>query len=343
MNQPLADSTINNDRADARLAFVRAATHDMEAKLNIASADASARSYWHVRTHGKAFIVMDAPPASGDLGAWLDIDARLRVAGLHAPEVLAEDRAQGFLLLSDLGTRSYLSELDDASVDALYGDALDALLAMQTRIDAHDLPRFDEAFVVRELELMPTWFLERHLGLAIACEEWDIVEVAFRLLVNNALAQPQVFMHRDYHSRNLMRVPQYNPGIIDFQDAVLGPITYDVVSLLRDCYVAWDDTRVRGWAEAHRQRLLDAGVLDARIDADRWQRWFDLTGLQRHLKVLGIFCRLWYRDGKRGYLADLPRVWKYVRDVAARYPELHDFLALLERWVGERDLTEPVA
>ena len=179
-----------NSRADARLAFARAASSDAQATVEVASADASARSYWRVHgKHGSA-IVMDAPPGSGDLGAWLDVDARLRGAGLNAPEVLAEDRAQGFLLISDLGTRAYLAELNDASADALYADALDALLAMQTRIDPHGLPPFDEPFVVRELELLPTWFLQKHLGVSIECDEWDIIEVAFRLLVDTAQRQP---------------------------------------------------------------------------------------------------------------------------------------------------------
>lgn len=332
------------DRPAARLAFARAALDAATATIEPASADASARSYWRVRTaDGDSRVLMDAPPGAGDLGAWLDIDLRLRHAGLNAPEVFAADRAHGFLLLSDLGARAYLSALDGASADALYSDALDALLTMQTRVSASGLPHFDEPFIVRELELMPKWFLERHLGISIRCEEWDIIELAFRHLINNAVGQPQVFMHRDYHSRNLMQVAGHNPGIIDFQDAVLGPITYDVVSLLRDCYIAWDDARVHGWAEAYRQRLLDAGALDPRIDAARWQRWFDLTGLQRHLKVLGIFCRLWYRDGKRGYLNDLPRVWDYVQNIAGRYAELHDFSAILEQWAGARDLTVPRA
>ena len=342
-DMPAITASARESRAAARLAFARASSGDPALELERASEDASARSYWRAHTAQGSAIVMDAPPGEGNLDAWLDVDARLRSAGINAPEVLAEDRAQGFLLLSDLGTHPYLSELNDASADALYADALQALLTIQTRIDPHGLPHFDEPFVVRELELMPTWFLQRHLGIAIECDEWDIIEVAFRLLVDNAQRQPQTFMHRDYHSRNLMRVPGHNPGVVDFQDAVLGPITYDLASLVRDCYIRWDDARARGWAEAHRQRLIDAGALDPRIDAARWQRWFDLTGLQRHLKVLGIFCRLWYRDGKRGYLADLPRVWHYVRGVASGYPELRDFLALLERRVGDRDLTEPAA
>ncbi|HEX7349215.1 MAG TPA: phosphotransferase [Rhodanobacteraceae bacterium] len=331
------------DRAVARLAFARHASGDPAATIDVASADASARSYWRVRSAAGTTVLMDAPPYAGNLDAWLDIDARLRGAGLNAPEVFAADRKQGFLLLADLGSRSYLSALNDTTVEGLYATALDALATMQQRINPHGLPHFDEPFIVRELELLPTWFLQRHLGVAIACDEWDIIEVAFRALIDNATRQPQVFMHRDYHSRNLMVVAAHNPGVIDFQDAVLGPITYDAVSLLRDCYIAWDDARVLGWAEGYRQRLLATGTLDPRIDAARWQRWFDLTGLQRHLKVLGIFCRLWYRDGKRGYLADLPRVWQYVHAVATRYPEFDAFIALLQRWIGERDITAPRA
>lgn len=342
MSETGSAATIDR-RAEARVAFARAVLDGGDLRIERASQDASARSYWRARDRHRSAIVMDAPPGSGSLDAWLDVDARLRGAGLNAPEVLAEDRAQGFLLISDFGARPYLAELDPASADALYADALDALLVMQTRIDPRGLPRFDEPFVVRELELMPKWFLERHLGIAIDCDEWDLIEVAFRRLVDNILRQPQVFMHRDYHSRNLMRVPERNPGIIDFQDAVLGPVTYDPASLLRDCYVEWDDARVRGWAESYRKRLLAAGALDQTVGAERWRRWFDLTGLQRHLKVLGIFCRLWYRDGKRSYLADLPRVWRYVRRVASEYPELHDFLALLKRRIGGRDLGTPSA
>jgi N-acetylmuramate 1-kinase len=330
-------------RAAARLAFARVALGDDDVRIERASEDASARSYWRVQgLHGSA-VLMDAGAMPQVLAPWLDIDARLRAAGLNAPEVLAEDRTQGLLLLSDLGTRTYLPELDDANADALYADALDALLTMQTRVAAEGLPRYDETLLTTELELLPTWFLQRHLGIAITRAERDVLEAAFRLLIDNACAQPQVFVHRDFHSRNLLIVPGHNPGIVDLQDAVLGPITYDVVSLLRDCYIAWDDARVRTWAEAHRRHLIDAGALDPRVDAARWRRWFDLTGLQRHLKVLGIFCRLWYRDGKRGYLADLPRVWRYVRAVTATHPELHALLALLEHRIGGRDLTEPSA
>ena len=338
MNDLVAPSS--TDRAARRLAFARAAL-GKAVTLERASEDASFRSYWRVRGGPRSAIVMDAPPDREDLGPWLDIAARLRTAGLHAPEVLAQDAAHGFLLLSDLGTRTYLPELNDASVDALYGDALAALVVMQTQVDATGLPHYDEPRLMAELELMPTWFLQKHLGIAIECDEWDVIEAAFRLLINTALVQPRAFVHRDYHSRNLLIVPDENPGIIDFQDGVLGPVTYDLVSLLRDCYIVWDEPRVRAWAEDHRLALRKAGVLDERVDAHTWQRCFDLMGLQRHIKVLGIFCRLWYRDGKRSYLNDLPRVWNYVRSVGAQHPGFAGFIALVEGKIGSRDLTQP--
>ncbi len=330
----------NPDRAVLRLAFARAALKEPSITLERASEDASARSYW--RTHGTqgSAILMDAPPPENEkLAAWLDIDARLRSAGLHAPSVIAEDRADGFVLMEDLGTRLFLPELNESTVDALYAQALDALFVMQTCVDARDLPPYDEQRLTIELELMPAWFLQKHLGAAIECDEWDVIELAFRRLMDNALVQPRAFLFRDFHSRNLLIVPGKGPGLVDFQDALQGPLTYDLVSLLRDCYIAWDDAQVYAWAEAHRQRLREAGILDARIDAQLWRRWFDLMGLQRHIKVLGIFCRLWYRDGKRGYLNDLARVWHYVRSVASRYSEFAEFVALMENKIGGRDLS----
>lgn len=336
-----ASTTSVDGRAAARLAFARAALKDPAVALDRASEDASFRSYWRARSNDGSAMVMDAPPEREDLGPWLDIDARLRAAGLNAPQVLAQDRAQGFLLISDLGTRTYLPELNDATVDGLYADALAALLTMQTRVDVDGMSNYDASRLVAELELLPTWFLQKHLNNTVERDERDMIEAAFRRLVDNALAQPRAFVHRDYHSRNLLLVPAHNPGIIDFQDAVIGPVTYDLVSLLRDCYIVWDEPRVQMWAEFHRMNLRHAGLLDKHVDAQLWRHWFDLMGLQRHLKVLGIFSRLWYRDGKRGYLADLPRVWHYVRTVAARYPELADFVALMESKIGDRDLSVP--
>jgi len=363
-----------SDRAAARLAWARTALHDDTLTLVPASSDASFRSYW--RTQGEHnWIVMDSPPALEDPAPWLAIGQRLRDAGLHAPRVLAHDLAQGFLLIEDFGRQDYLSGLNESSADALYGQAMEALLRIQTGVDGADLPPYNHAFLQRELELMPEWFLQRHLGYTPECEEWDVIEQAFTVLLHNAAEQPRVFVHRDFHSRNLMQVEDRphgplrvncltpfldaaerseqsgsgraavlpNPGIIDFQGALHGPLAYDLASLLRDCYIAWDEARVAHWVEQYRQRARQAGLLDATVDRERFQRWFDMIGLQRHLKVLGIFCRLWYRDGKRGYLADLPRVLGYVLDVARRYPELADLAALIERCVGDRDITVPAA
>jgi N-acetylmuramate 1-kinase len=209
-------------REQARLAWARTALGDDTAQLERASADASFRSYWRSESGGRSWIVMDAPPDREDIRPWLDIAARLVDAGLHAPEVRAADAELGFVLMADLGHRLYLPELTEARVDALYADAMDALLAMQAKVDARDLPPYDEQRLVSEMELMPTWFLQRHLGFDTQCEDWDVVEVAFRALVDNATRQEQVFVHRDYHSRNLLVCPGANPGILDFQDAVRG-------------------------------------------------------------------------------------------------------------------------
>ncbi len=317
------------------------ATHLAQSAFTLApaSADASFRSYWRASAGEKTWVVMDAPPDKENIAPWLDIGARLHQAGLHTPEVCAVDHAQGFILMEDLGNRTYLPELNAATAESLYGDAFDALLTMQTCVSPQGLPAFDEAFLSMELELMPTWFLERHLGHTPSCEEWDVIEPAFRLIIDAARAQPQVFMHRDFHSRNLMIAERGSPGIIDFQGAVLGPIAYDLASLLRDCYIAWPIERVDAWVERYRQRLADAGAIKA--GGAQFRRWFDLAGLQRHIKVLGLFCRLNYRDGKAAYLDDLPLVLDYVLGVAKLHPELEAFAALIERAVGDRDITRP--
>ncbi|UJJ59097.1 aminoglycoside phosphotransferase family protein [Rhodanobacter denitrificans] len=331
------------DHAAARLAWTRQMLDDASLTLQPASADASFRSYWRTAHGGQSWIVMDSPPQREDPRPWLAIGARLAAAGLHVPAVQAHDLQQGFLLIEDLGSRLYLAELNGANADRLYGDAMDALLAMQTRVPSDDLPPFDHAVLVSGLEVMPEWFLQRHLGHAPACGEWDVLEAAFGVIVRNALAQPRRFVHRDFHSRNLLVVDENNPGIIDFQGALHGPLTYDLASLLRDAYIAWPRERVEGWVESYRRRLLGAGVIDASVDAAHFLRWFDLTGLHRHVRVLGQFYRLWYRDGKPGYLRDVPQVYRYVIEVAGSYPELADFAALLERHVQGRDLTQVAA
>jgi aminoglycoside/choline kinase family phosphotransferase len=330
---------MQGDRADARLAFAQRKLNGRALRIDVASADASFRSYWRVTDGAASWIVMDAPPAQEDVRPWLDIGARLRGAGLHAPEVLAADLEHGFVLMEDLGIRTYLPELSENSVDALYGDALDALLRMQTEVSADELPVFDATRTIPEMELLPEWFLQRHLGCEPGCDDWDIIEAALRLIAAAADEQPRRFMHRDYHSRNLLIAERSNPAIIDFQGAMLGPIAYDLASLLRDCYIAWPVERVDSWVEGYRQRLAAAGLVD--VDGAHFRRWFDLIGLQRHIKVLGIFCRLNYRDGKPGYLDDLPRVFDYVLSVARLYPDLTAFACLLQHAVAGRDISRP--
>jgi len=296
-----------------------------------ASSDASFRRYFRVTRGGDSFIVMDAPPDKEDLAPFVEVGRILRSIGVNVPVVLARDSKRGLLLLTDLGTELYLDALrEPARVDRLYGDALLALREIQTAdsgLSAH-LPRYSHTLLMREMELMPEWFLARHLGLRVSGQQRQMLDELFTVLVEAAASQPAAFVHRDYHSRNLLVTAQDNPGILDFQDAVWGPVTYDLVSLLKDCYVAWPAQRVRTWVLEYRESLLERGF-DAGSPA-QFLRGFDLIGLQRHIKVLGIFCRLYYRDGKPGYLKDLPRVLDYVREAAALYPEtaaFADFIA----------------
>ena len=237
---------------------------------------------------------------------------------------------EGFLLLSDLGDRLYLPELTAGSVERLYGDAMGALLTLQACGPATDeLPPYDEALLREEMERFRHWYLERHLGVHMDAEQQAVLDGAFALLVASALEQPRVCVHRDYHSRNLL-VHTHNPGILDFQDAVIGPVTYDLVSLLRDCYIAWPQEQVYDWVRGYHAGLYRQIVI-AEEDEARFQRWFDLMGVQRHLKAAGIFARLNIRDGKPGYLQDIPRTLGYVMAVSRRYPELREFHDLLAR------------
>jgi hypothetical protein len=273
---------------------------------------------------------MDAPPDKEDCRPFVAIAQALRGLGLNAPEVLAGDLDQGLLLLTDLGSRPYLAELDPRSVTPLYEDALEALARLQIGGDPGSplLPPYDSALLHREMELFREWFLGKLLGLNLRQEECHVLDHLFALLADNALVQPRVWVHRDYHSRNLMVTDPDNPGVLDFQDAVVGAVTYDLVSLLRDCYIAWPREQVEAWALAHRARLRALGMsgLD---DAGQFLRGFDLMGTQRHLKAIGIFARLNLRDGKPGYLRDIPRTLGYVLEVAERYPELAGLRDLL--------------
>ncbi|NII11510.1 phosphotransferase [Oleiagrimonas sp. C23AA] len=333
--------SLTENRAAQRLSWTREVMHDPDVTLEVASADASFRSYWRTRHGQTARIIMDAPPEHEDIRPWLNIGQRLAEAGLHTPHVYASDVQAGFALLEDLGSTHYLDALDASRADTLYGDALDTLLRMQRHVVGSDLPPYDEAFLTTEMELLPTWLLEHHLGLTLTCGQWDVLELAFRHILDTIAAQPKVFVHRDFHSRNLLLAKCNNPAIIDFQGALYGPLTYDVASLLRDCYIVWPEERVAGWLESYRQRLLAAELIDTSVNPDRFTRWFDLTGLQRHIKVLGLFCRLYYRDGKASYLNDLPTVLAYVLDVASRHEALGAFVALLREATRGRDLTRP--
>ncbi|GLQ46914.1 hypothetical protein GCM10007862_19650 [Dyella lipolytica] len=327
------------DRATARLAWTRASLGDNTLTLEPASADASFRSYWRTHHDGRSWIVMDSPPAQEDPRPWLVIGQQLAAAGLHVPAVYDKDLQQGFLLIEDLGSRLYLSALNDDNADALYSSAMDALLRMQAKMDYRDLPPFDRDVVMRGLEIMPEWFLGRHLGHTPDNNEQNVLNAAFDIVWRNMQEQPRCFVHRDFHSRNLLIVENNSPGIIDFQGALNGPIAYDLASLLRDGYIAWKRERVEAWVESYRRRLKEARLIGPEVDRKHFLRWFDLTGLHRHIRVLGQFYRLWYRDGKPGYLADVPRVYHYVVSVAQSYPELADFVALLERHAHGRDLT----
>jgi aminoglycoside/choline kinase family phosphotransferase len=301
-----------------------------EYEVRPASADASFRRYFRVTSNGAAYIVMDAPPDREDPRLFIEIARRLHHLGLNVPEVLEQDLARGYLLLTDLGQQMYLPHLNESTVERLYGDALGALVVLQAGIftDPGFLPVYDAALLRREMELFREWYLGRHLGLTLNTAQTAALDEAFTVLVRSALAQPRVWVHRDYHSRNLMVTSANNPGILDFQDAVRGPATYDLVSLLRDCYIVWPLERIEEWALGYQTLALQSG-LPVCADETQFLREFDLMGVQRHLKATGIFARLNHRDGKPAYLDDIPRTLGYVVGVSGRHPELRGLHNLL--------------
>ena len=296
--------------------------------LQPASSDASFRRYFRVADGARTVIVMDAPPPQEDCRPFVQIAQLLRDAGIHAPEILAQDPGRGFLLLSDLGSQTYLDVLNTENADALFTDAMEVLCKWQLASKVNVLPPYDRALLRRELELFPEWYVTRHLGASLTRADRKILDSAFRLLEDSALAQPQVYVHRDYMPRNLM-LSEPNPGVLDFQDAVFGPITYDIVSLFRDAFISWDEARVADWLAHYRERSLNAGL--PLPDLDEYRRACDWMGMQRHLKVLGIFARINYRDGKPLYLRDTPRFVNYIRTVGARYSEFTELLKLLDK------------
>jgi N-acetylmuramate 1-kinase len=325
---------------DARLALLQGwLARDLglrPSRIEPASSDASFRRYFRVVCDDSTLVAMDAPPETEDVRPYLHVTALLEPLGIHVPHVYEADASRGFVLLEDLGSTHYLAQLG-AGVDPqrLYGDALQALAQIQLRgaAAAAELSPYDRAPLARELALMPEWFLDKHLALELTSGEREMIVAAFEFLIGEALSQPGVFVHRDYHSRNLMVVGERNPGVIDFQDALRGPIGYDLVSLLKDCYISWPRERVLEWVKGYRSLLQSRG---GRVGGSPTQflRWFDLIGVQRHIKVLGIFARLWYRDGKRGYLRDLPLTLDYVRETCRLYPELAALSEFLERRVA---------
>ena len=298
-----------------------------------ASEDASFRRYFRARlADGRSFIAMDAPPDKEDCGPFLHVAGLLRRAGVHVPEVHAEDRAQGFLLLSDLGDTTYLAALSAENAASLMRDATQALLRWQLETRPGELPPYDEALLRRELALFPQWYVGRHLGIELSVPEQRALDDVGALLIGSALAQAKVFVHRDYMPRNLM-VCEPNPGVLDFQDAVLGPISYDIASLTRDAFFSWDEERVLDWTVRYWEEARRAGLPVAPDFGEFW-RAYEWMGLQRHLKVLGIFARLTHRDGKSKYAADTPRFVGYARAVAQRYAPLAPLARLLDRLEG---------
>jgi len=324
---------------DSRLNTLRNWLKGLEASWQLdlptlapASADASFRRYFRIQSQNPnfgTFIVMDAPPQHEPLDAFIKVDLLLGEAGLNVPKILEKDLEQGFLLLSDLGNKTYLSELNDDTANQLYKDATHALVQMQLASKPDVLPNYDEALLQRELDLFPEWYLKKHLNIELS-EIQDLqLKQAFALIIENNLNQSKVYVHRDFHSRNLMVTEQNNPGVLDFQDAVYGPITYDASSLWKDAYIAWPEENVIDWVIKFWEEGRRTG-LPMPTDFGQFYRDFEWMGLQRHLKVLGIFARLFHRDGKDGYLNDIPLVLNYAIATANRYIELKPLARILE-------------
>ena len=356
------------ERLDALTVWLRSvlcnamegASRSTDFQISPASADASFRRYFRVtgaavsHCFGESFeslIVMDAPPEKEDSHPFVAVATMLAEIGVNVPRVLAKNFEQGFLLLTDLGTQAYLDVLKEQTVERLYADALDALLLMQANAPRNSLqdvsqntlqdtpaggpllPAYDATLLLQEMELFRNWYCRQYRKFSFSDTQQAELNQVFQQLCDAALAQPQVFVHRDYHSRNLMVSAQHNPGILDFQDAVVGPVTYDLVSLLRDCYINWPRQRVERWALDYLHRAADAGLISHETDATFLQ-WFDWMGVQRHLKASGIFARLYLRDHKPGYLGDIPRTLAYVQDVSSRYPQLGALHHLLNELVS---------
>jgi aminoglycoside/choline kinase family phosphotransferase len=329
----------NIERKKAILDWLNSTCGIHSTSLQLMAGDASLRRYFRLVTEEHTFVVMDAPPPHENCIPYIAISKTLRQMGLHAPAVIYADVARGFLLITDFGDATYLSALTSANVEQLYGEALDALAILQTTrvVEGHPIPAFTADFMRKEWVLHKEWVLCKLLGLSLPLAEKEL-DACYEIIVESAVTQPQVFMHRDYHSANLMVLPQGGVGILDFQDAFIGPVTYDLVSLLRDCYIDWPKERVQTWASLYLQRLQDSGEL-LYVNEQTFLRWFDLMGVQRHLKALMTFARKEVRDHQPRYLRYIPRTLEYLIQVSHQYPELaalHDYLRITVQPAFER-------
>ncbi len=296
-------------------------------KCELASSDASFRRYFRIWVNQKTYIVMDAPPDKENLEPFLHVAKLFKSISVNVPDIFEENLTEGFLLLEDFGSRCLLDVLNAENVDSLYQNAIDVLFQLhnQKTISPNVLPSYDADLLNREMDLFHDWYLTQHLNKTIPESVWQSVK---HILINSALEQPQVCVHRDYHSRNLMLTEKNEIGVIDFQDAVIGAITYDLVSLLKDCYISWSKNQINVWLDNYFLKLTQANLIDC--SREQFQRWFDLMGMQRHLKAIGIFARLNWRDGKSGYLNDIPRTLTYVKNVCLDYREFKAFSDFLD-------------
>ena len=303
--------------------------------LKPASGDASFRTYHRLFLKNKTFIVMDAPPEQENCKVFIKITKKLRACDVNVPIIHNVNIEQGFLLLSDLGNDLYLNKLNKSSIYELYSDALSTLVAIQVLVNVGGVDEYDKSLLISEMNLFREWLIEKHLNIKLSDGQVKILTTLFDLLVNNALQQPKVFVHRDFHSRNLMVTKENNPGVIDYQDAVYGPISYDLVSILKDCYIKWPKEEIDKWVDFYLNKLYEEKA-QYRINRDEFVRWFDLMGVQRHLKASGIFARLSHRDGKHNFLEDIPRTLSYILDLKETYEELQPICIILEELVLPR-------
>lgn len=329
---------MNSPSHDERLVrlgqWARHSLASEDLKIAPASADASFRRYFRIHKGQDTFIAMDAPPEKEDVRPFIKVAELLHGAGVHVPRVVAQDIDNGYLLLTDLGTQTFLDVLNENNADELFSSAIDALIKWQAASRPEVLPPYDEALLRRELSLFPDWYVAKHLNISLTDKQQAGLEEMFSLIVRNNLSQASVFVHRDYMPRNLM-ISTPNPGVLDFQDAVYGPISYDVASLFRDAFISWPEARMLDWVVRYWQRARQAG-LPVPEDFAQFYRDVEWMGLQRHLKVLGIFARINYRDGKPKYLADTPRFIQYVRQVGERYDELRPLMKLFDQLEGKQ-------